>query len=91
MHDIQFKLEDVQRFHLGTRAIGREIAAAQTALKKSLADVSPYWKDESITIAQRDIAEIDRKIREALMQLDKTIDTTLRRQIDWANRYRSIR
>lgn len=91
MHDIQFNVEDVRRFHAGTRAIGRDITLAQTGLKKSLDDVSGFWKDESILIAQRDISEIDRKLRAALTQLDKTIDTALRRQIDWANRYRSIR
>jgi len=91
MHDIQFNVEDVRRFHAGTRAIGREIALAQTALKKSLGDVSAFWHDDSILIAQRDISEIDRKLRAALAQLDKAIDTALKRQIDWANRYRSIR
>lgn len=91
MHDIQFNVEDVRRFHAGTRAIGRDIALAQTGLKKSLDDVSAFWHDESIDIAKRDIAEIDRKLRAALAQLDKAIDAALKRQIDWANRYRSIR
>lgn len=91
MHDIQFNVEDVRRFQAGSRAIGREIALAQAALKKSLGDVSAYWHDESIVIAQRDITEIDRKLRAALTQLDRAIGTALSRQLDWANRYRSIR
>ena len=91
MHDIQFNLEDIRRFHAGTRAIGRDIALAQANLKKSIDDVSAFWKDSEVLIAQKDVAEIERKLRAALTQLDKTIDTALRRQVDWANRYRSIR
>lgn len=91
MHDIQFNLEDVRRFQTGTRAIGRELARAQADLKKAVDDVSAHWKDSEVLIAQKDIAEIERKLRLALGQLDKTIDTALRRQIEWANRYRSIR
>ena len=91
MHDIKFNIEDVRRFQAGTRAIGRDIARAQSDLKRAVDDVSAHWKDSEVLIAQKDVAEIERKLRLALTQLDKTVDTALRRQVEWANRYRSIR
>ena len=91
MHDIEFKVEDVQRFQMETRAIGREIVARQETLLKDLARVSEFWKDDSITLAQTKIAEIDRKMRAALAQLDNVVGLALRRQIEWAERYRRIR
>lgn len=91
MHDIQFKLEDVQRFQASIRTIGRDLLANQESLKKSLGEVSNYWKDDSLAIAQRDITEIDRKIREALTQIDHSLGAFIRYQVDWAKRYNSIR
>ncbi len=88
MHDIQFNLEEVRRFHAGTRAIERDMIFAQEFLKKSLADVTPFWKDDAILAAERDIAEIDRRMRTAILQLDEAIDGAIRREIEWAERYR---
>jgi hypothetical protein len=91
MHDIEFNAEEVRRFQTDSRTIGREIVAMQDALRKSLATASSYWQDESITLATARVNEIDRKMRAALAQIDTVIGGALRRQLEFAERYRRIR
>jgi hypothetical protein len=91
MQDIKFRVEDVRRFQREIRTVGTDIGTIQTALRASLKEVSAYWRDDSLTIANRDIEEVTRKMQNAISQLDSAVGAAIKRQIEWAERYNRIR
>jgi len=91
MNDIEFSVEDVNRFRMEMRTIGKSICEIESQIKADLSRVSSYWRDESIESAKKSIGESDCRMRQALDQIDRHIGTALTRQVDWAQRYRSVR
>lgn len=91
MNDVKFNISAVEAFQVNMRNLGREIVRNQTELMSALARVSNTWHDESMVLAKNKVTVIDRKIKQALTEIDNSIATALRRQLEWAQRYNRIR
>ena len=90
MNDVKFNISAVEAFQVNMRNLGREVVRNQTELMSALASVSNAWHDESMVLAKNKVTVIDRKIKQALTEIDNSIATALRRQLEWAQRYNRI-
>ena len=91
MNDVKFNISAVEAFQMNMRNLGCEIVRNQTELMSALASVSKAWHDESMMLAKNKVTMIDREIKQALAEIDNSIATALRRQLEWAKRYNRIR
>lgn len=91
MNDIDFKPQDVERFRMEIRRLGKAIMEVQGQIKADAARVAQYWRDESLERAKKDIDQAKAKMTAALTQIDGQIGRALERQLEWARRYGKIR